>query len=218
MEDVARLMDGEDVDLIWTDPPYHVGKKFGEYDEGLRWDGGFQNAWLDVVKTLAPEAQRYICFAQAQSMNAINTFLPRRILIWCKPFALMRANEWDWAYEFIAWCYDTDKPNYFDKPEGTLSFDWQEIRSAIHGQDGKYHLTQKPKELPELHVRASCPDGGTVFDPFLGSGTTMVAAEQLNRICYGMEIHPPYVAVCLERMSGMGLIPKLKSGTQPEGD
>jgi len=50
---------------------------------------------------------------------------------------------------------------------------------------------------------------GNVYDPFLGSGTTMVAAEQLGRICYGMEIEPKYVAVALERMSGMGLEPKL---------
>lgn len=47
------------------------------------------------------------------------------------------------------------------------------------------------------------------IDPFLGSGTTMVAAEQLGRICYGMEIEPKYVAVALERMEGMGLEPRL---------
>lgn len=47
------------------------------------------------------------------------------------------------------------------------------------------------------------------YDPFLGSGTTMVAAEQLGRICYGMEIEPKYVAVALERMAGMGLEPRL---------
>jgi len=51
-----------------------------------------------------------------------------------------------------------------------------------------------------------------VYDPFLGSGTTMVAAEQLGRICYGMEIEPKYVAVALERMSGMGLTPRLNNG------
>ncbi len=48
---------------------------------------------------------------------------------------------------------------------------------------------------------------GDVYEPFVGSGTTMVAAEQLNRICYGMEIEPKYIAVTLERMSKMGLNP-----------
>ena len=48
---------------------------------------------------------------------------------------------------------------------------------------------------------------GDVYDPFLGSGTTMVAAEQLNRTCYGMEIDPGYCGVVLERMSDTGLEP-----------
>jgi len=49
---------------------------------------------------------------------------------------------------------------------------------------------------------------GDVYDPFLGSGTTMVAAEQLGRLCYGMEISPPYVAVALQRLADMGLEPR----------
>jgi len=48
---------------------------------------------------------------------------------------------------------------------------------------------------------------GDVYDPFLGSGTTMVAAETERRVCYGMEIVPGYVAVILERLTGMGLEP-----------
>ena len=50
---------------------------------------------------------------------------------------------------------------------------------------------------------------GDVYDPFLGSGTTMCAAQVLDRICYGMEIEPKYVAVVLERLSEMGLKPEL---------
>jgi len=56
---------------------------------------------------------------------------------------------------------------------------------------------------------------GDVYDPFLGSGTTMVAAEQLGRICYAMEIEPKYVAVALERMSAMGLEPRLVDESAP---
>ena len=50
---------------------------------------------------------------------------------------------------------------------------------------------------------------GDVYDPFLGSGTTMVAAKQLGRKCFGIELEPRYVAVVLERMSVLGLDPKL---------
>jgi len=70
--------------------------------------------------------------------------------------------------------------------------------------------TQKPVECMARAIRNhNFPE---VYDPFLGSGTTMVAAEQLGRICYGMEIDPKYVAVTLERMAGMGLEPKLVTG------
>jgi len=50
-----------------------------------------------------------------------------------------------------------------------------------------------------------------VYDPFLGSGTTMVAAEQTGRICFGMELEPKYVAIILQRMADMGLEPRLCS-------
>jgi len=69
------------------------------------------------------------------------------------------------------------------------------------------HSTQKPVECMARAIRNH--NFSDVYDPFLGSGTTMVAAEQLGRICYGMEIEPKYVAVALERMAGMGLEPKL---------
>jgi DNA modification methylase len=54
---------------------------------------------------------------------------------------------------------------------------------------------------------------GDVYDPFIGSGTTMVAAEQLDRVCYGMEIEPKYVAVTLERLSKMGVEPIAKTAS-----
>ena len=68
--------------------------------------------------------------------------------------------------------------------------------------------TMKPPELVGNMLENSSKRGGCVYDPFLGSGTTMVAAEQLGRVCYGMEIEPKYVAVALQRMADMGLSPE----------
>ena len=83
---------------------------------------------------------------------------------------------------------------------------WQFHR--VGGDDRWEHETPKPVEMVQRVVKSSAPKGKAMLDPFLGSGTTMVAAEQLGRICYGMEIEPKYVAVTLERMAGMGLEPK----------
>jgi DNA modification methylase len=68
------------------------------------------------------------------------------------------------------------------------------------------HATQKPIECMARPIRNH---EGNVYDPFIGSGTTMVAAEQLHRVCYGMDISPAYVAVTLERMANLGLEPRL---------
>ena len=72
------------------------------------------------------------------------------------------------------------------------------------------HSTQKPIECMARPIRNH---EGDCYDPFIGSGTTMVAAEQLGRICYGMEISPAYVAVCLERLSQMAFEPQLVQGS-----
>jgi site-specific DNA-methyltransferase (adenine-specific) len=56
-----------------------------------------------------------------------------------------------------------------------------------------------PIALPEAYIEAVCDDGGSVCDPFLGSGTTLIAAEKTGRICYGMEIDPKYCDVIIKR-------------------
>jgi len=69
-------------------------------------------------------------------------------------------------------------------------------------------MTEKPIECMARPIRNH---EGSVADPFLGSGTTVVAAEQEGRVCYGMEIEPKYVAVTLERMLSFGLNPELEN-------
>jgi len=66
-------------------------------------------------------------------------------------------------------------------------------------------------ELVARSLANSSRPGDLVFEPFCGSGSTMVAAEQIGRVCCGMEIEPKYVAVALERLAGMGLEPTLEA-------
>ena len=88
---------------------------------------------------------------------------------------------------------------------------WSGFTARNNGME-RSHPTEKPVDLLIEILKRWTAGGCVIADPFLGSGTTMVAAEQLGRICYGMEIEPKYVAVALERMSGMGLEPKLVGG------
>lgn len=76
------------------------------------------------------------------------------------------------------------------------------------------HPAKYPVELPAQALRTW---EGDVYDPFLGSGTTMVAAENEHRVCYGMEIDPGYVAVILQRMTDMGLSPHRVTRDEDDG-
>ena len=96
---------------------------------------------------------------------------------------------------------------HFDNTHDNMVDVWSFVR--VVGDERHSHATPKPVEMIARIIKSSAPDGAALPDPFLGSGTTMVAAEQLGRICYGMEIEPKYVAVTLERMAGMGLSPRL---------
>ena len=78
---------------------------------------------------------------------------------------------------------------------------WEGVLGHIKAVDGaqKYHPTQKPVKLfIEMIDKYTLPDD-LILDPFLGSGTTLIAAHQLGRVCRGVEISPSYVAVCLQR-------------------
>jgi site-specific DNA-methyltransferase (adenine-specific) len=75
-------------------------------------------------------------------------------------------------------------------------------QNAGRREDAKWdgHATPKPIPLCERVIKSSCPENGLVLDFFLGSGSTMVAAHQLKRKCYGMELEPKYCQVIIDRM------------------
>jgi len=83
----------------------------------------------------------------------------------------------------------------------------RDISKIIPSKDE--HPTVKPIGLAAWFLRLHSAEGQTVLDPFLGSGPTLLAAEQLGRVCYGIEIDPKYVALTLQRCKDAGLTPRL---------
>jgi len=221
--DMDRLLDAAQPAMMFTDPPYGVGYEGGHFHSGdvnikrprdrLQGDNDasvyaeFLPLALSVV-----DGPCYMFFAGSRGEAVYPAVVQsggeiHALIIWHKvnaTYAAMNA-QYKQRHEpclyfkpkgkTLRWCGPTD--------ENTL---WEIKRDAVNDN----HPTQKPLALPLRALGNHSAD--TVFDPFLGSGTTMVAAEQLGRICYGMEIEPKYVAVTLERMSGMGLEPKLAGG------
>ena len=88
---------------------------------------------------------------------------------------------------------------YFNNTHDNMNNVWHFARHSKDGSEGG-HATPKPIPLCERAIKSSCPSDGLVLDAFLGSGSTMVAAHQLNRKCYGMELDPKYCQVIVDRM------------------
>jgi len=101
-------------------------------------------------------------------------------------------------YEVIKQEYYSTRA-YFDNTHDNMNNVWHFNRHNKDGTEGK-HATPKPIKLCERVIKSSCPDDGLVLDVFLGSGSTMVAAHQLKRKCYGMELDPKYCQVIIDRM------------------
>ena len=90
---------------------------------------------------------------------------------------------------------------YFDNTHDNMNNVWHFKRtSQAERQSTGGHATPKPLELCGRAIKSSCPEGGLVIDMFLGSGSTMAAAHQLKRKCYGMELDPKYCQVIIDRM------------------
>jgi DNA modification methylase len=86
---------------------------------------------------------------------------------------------------------------YFDNTHDNMSDVW--LFPRVMGDDRYGHATPKPVEMVERIVKSSCISGGLIFDPFTGTGTTIIASERHSRTCYGMELDPKYVQVAIER-------------------
>ena len=214
-DDVSILLAGGSPILTITDPPYGVDYEplFRERATGatVRRAGRVANddiaGWADAWRWVPSDviycwhSDRYAIESGIDIQSA--GFEIRATIIWRKPHLPFGQGHYSFQHE-PCWYAVKDNAHWVGGASETTVWDIAGDETVAGG-----HGTQKPLECMARPIRNH---EGDVYDPFLGSGTTMVAAEQLGRICYGMEIEPKYVAVTLERMSGMGLEPKLAGG------
>jgi DNA modification methylase len=209
-DQVAKLMNGDKPFLMITDPPYGVEYNPKWRDEAERSNGkkigasalgqvqNDNNAdWTDIW-SLSPSKIAYVFHADKFS-NVVQDSLERcdfvisNQIIWAKNnFAISRGN-YHWKHEpcWYACKKGSTRQWIGDHSQTTL---W-EIDKPLKSETG--HGTQKPLECMLKPIKNH---KGDVYDPFLGSGTTMVAAHQLKRKCYGMELDPKYCQVIIDRM------------------
>jgi DNA modification methylase len=217
-EDVERLMAGAKADMVFTDPPYgvsFVGVKGTMYSGGnkvgansaeqiigddLRGDdltALFRDALALAVDYSKPSAALYLFFAinrSEETLPAVSAcgLTVRNWLIWDKGNVGFHAMGAQYKPNFEAFLYAVKG----EPPEWRGNQSQQTIWRHSVERLG-LHPTMKPVSLVGQAIMNHSPN--SILDPFLGSGTTLIAAEQLGRKCYGMEISPQYCDVIVKR-------------------
>lgn len=226
----------ETIDLVVTDPPYCLGKDYGndsdklEPEEYLLWSEKWINA---VIPKLKKNGSFYIFLTWRYSPE-IFSFLKKKMvmmneIIWDRKVPSMGGSTRSFSsvHDTIGF-FVKSKGYYFNIDDIRIPYDeetkkkrtrsifigkkWLEMGynpkdvwsvSRLHKLDSERqnHPTQKPLEIIERIIKASCPAGGVVFDPFMGSGTTALAAYHLKRKYVGFEINTEYCKMIEKRLN-----------------
>jgi DNA modification methylase len=231
---VGRLWrdDGPKLRLLWTDPPYGVNlasknERLNRTDRGGRvqrpivGDGLkpeevgalFRDALLATEGRTETGAGLYATVPPGKMLPVFIEYLERArwtykaCLVWVKNQFVIGAGDYHWQHESILYGWKEDGAHYFTDDRTQTS-----IFEVAKPHVSDMHPTTKPTELIAQMIVNSSRSGELIYDPFLGSGSTLVAAHQLGRVGRGVEISPEYVAVALERLSLLGLEPSLVDG------
>jgi DNA modification methylase len=207
-EDVERLLDGSPADLLLTDPPYgvsYVGKTAdaltiaNDAMDPEQYRGFLASAIGNAAGHLRPGGSFYVWHADTAGLPtrwacSDAGLTVRQCLVWTKNTMVLGRQDYQWKHEpcLYGWADGAAHTWLSDRSQTTvLEFD-KPARNADHP-------TMKPVELFAYLMRNSCPKGGRVFDPFGGSGTTLIAAEQEGRSAALLELDPRYADVIVAR-------------------
>lgn len=205
---IQELLSGEKVDLYITDPPYNVAYEGGTKDaltilNDEMDDDSFRdflvNAFMAVDSVLKEGASFYIWHADSEGYNfryAVKHcgWLMKQCLIWKKNAMVLGRQDYQWKHEpcLYGWKAGASHNWYSDRKQTTVLEFNKPNRNAEHP-------TMKPIELFAYQIQNSSRKGDIVLDSFGGSGTSIIACEQLNRKCYMMELDPHYCDVIVAR-------------------
>ncbi|KUO69870.1 MAG: lactate dehydrogenase [Desulfosporosinus sp. BRH_c37] len=208
VEDLEKLMDGKKAKLTVLDPPYGISY-VGKTDDALTIqndnlsDEEFYNFLLEAFKRIyeisADGASGYIFHADAKGLLFRKAFVDSgfkhsQCCIWVKDTFVMGRQPYQWQHEPALFGWKPTGAHYWngDRKQTTI---WNFDRPRVND----IHPTMKPIPLIEYIIKNSSKYGDIVVDTFLGSGTTLLAADNTDRICYGSELDPKYCQVIIER-------------------
>jgi len=213
--DFDKLILDKKINMVWSDPPYgvayeqgkytgiKVNKKFKPIENDERQGDDLRNWIKSIYEKVAERCENtpiYVCSPSMKESFMILLgvedagFKIQSQLIWAKNQFILGRADYHWRHEII-WYGFKGKNHYWcgDRTQDTV---WEIKKDKASEYN---HPTQKPIELALRAIKNSSKEGNLVFDPFVGSGTSLLACEQTGRICYGMELDPGYVDVIVKR-------------------
>jgi DNA modification methylase len=205
-EDVATLMDGKKANLVLTDPPYNVDF---ESSSGLKIQNDKQDndtfykflssSFENMAEHTAAGGSIYVFHADTEGLNFRKAFIEAGfhlsgVCIWEKNALVLGRSPYNWIHEPIlfGWKRGGKHKWFTGRSETTV---WNYDKPRKNGE----HPTMKPVPLLCYPIKNSSQVNGIVMDLFGGSGSTLIACEQIDRICHTLEIDPKYATVIVKR-------------------
>lgn len=214
MDDVATLMDGKKANLLLTDPPYGVSFKSSSgltiQNDSMKNEEFYQflyDAFAAAVCFLGAGASAYVFHADTEGLNFRKAFIDAGFhlagcCIWVKDSLVLGRSDYQWQHEPVLYGFlQNGKHNWYSDRKQTTVWNFAKPKRNAN------HPTSKPLDLLSYPIGNSTQENGIVLDSFGGSGSTMMACEQTNRICYMMELDEKYASVILRRAVEDGISP-----------
>ena len=208
-ETYTALLGDTKVNLVCTDPPYLVNLESTSgkiKNDDLDDEKGYEflkSAFERFKESMAKDASIYVFYATSKARVFHDAYEDAGFkvgagLVWKKDRLVLTRTDWKYIHEPIIWGWRKDGKHiwYGDQKQKTV-FEFDRIKNSK--EDGCGHPSSKPVPLIAYLISQCTQTNGMVLDGFLGSASTLIACEQLNRVCFGVELEPKFVDVAVER-------------------
>ena len=207
-QDVAKLMHGLKADLMVTDPPYGVGY-IGKTKDALTIEsddvseeelGAMIKRWFDCVSQATRDGAYWFATVPAGPLHSLFLLdwkargILRQVLVWVKDSMVLGKSEYHYRHEPLLFGWKPGNRLHNEDRTAALSV-WEYPRPKRSVE----HPTMKPVELWMNAIRHHSRRGDLIYEPFCGSGTSLIAAQRIGRRCYAMELSPRYCDVAVRR-------------------
>jgi len=205
-DDVSLLMNGKKANLILTDPPYGVSFKSSDgltiQNDSIKGEK-FYEFLLSAFKNMTDHAESgaagYVFHADTEGLNFRNAFINAGFhlagcCIWVKDSLVLGRSDYQWQHEPVLYGFlQNGKHRWYSDRKQTTVWNFKKPKR------NENHPTSKPLDLLSYPIKNSSQENAIVLDTFGGSGSTLMACELTNRICYTMELDEKYASVILRR-------------------